>query len=383
MDPVPGCIVSGRPTGAMRGHRMGAWRWRFPIMAAMLGVVAGCCSIHGTRSSDFALPTIRSDWDSAGVGDLRTQFAPVFCRHLGTERGDCEDWLEAPLAGTTTARRAPVPVVGRRTLVVIPGIFGECVAPWVTPFSADHAELARLGYDVLVVPVEGRASSERNARIIQEALTGRREPITHAVVVAYSKGVTDFMAAATRPEAAAWLPDVSVLVSIAGTANGSPLASRGEALYASLLSRLPWKHCPPSDGGGVASITYREAMPMARDFAHSNPAIATYSVAAITAADRVNPVLAPFHRLLNGMDRRNDGQVLVEDAIVPGSQVLGVFRADHWSIALPFAESDAREVAALGHRNAFPRGALIRALLEFTAPVAGSAPGAQPGRDVE
>src|SRR5690606_27830511 len=239
--------------------------------------------------------------------------------------------------------------------------------------SADHAGLASLGYDVLVVPVEGRASSARNARIIQETLTGRPEPIRHAVVVAYSKGATDFMAAATRPEAAAWLPDVSVLVSVAGTANGSPLASRGEALYASLLSRLPWKHCPPSDGGGVASITYREAMPTARDFARSNPAIATYSVVAVTAADRVNPVLAPFHRLLNGMDRRNDGQVLLEDAIVPGSQVLGVFRADHWSIALPFAESDAREVAAFGYRNAFPRGALIRALLEFTAPVAGSA----------
>jgi hypothetical protein len=352
--------------GDLRQGRCAPW-----LVLATL--IAGCAATGGHRVGDFQHPTVRTDWKNAGIEDRRAEFQPLFCRLLSAESpGDCERWLAMPAAAgsgelPTAPPRARPP---RRNLIVIPGIFGECVSKWVTPFSADYVVLGRMGYDVTVVPVTGRGSSALNAGIIHEHLDRIPGGLHDAVVIAYSKGVTDFMLAATQPQAGAWLADVSVFVSVAGTANGSPIANHGEDLYRSLLADLPLAGCGPSDGGGVESITYRSSMPIARAFANLGlEDIQTYSVLAITDPASVNPVLAPFHKFLNRMDERNDGQVVMEDAIVPGSTVLGIFHADHWSIALPFSESDAWEVRALARKNEFPRGALIRALLEYTAPV--------------
>jgi hypothetical protein len=76
-------------------------------------------------------------------------------------------------------------------------------------------------------------------------------------------------------------------------------------------------------------------------------------------------MLQGFHDLLARLDRRNDGQVLAEDAIVPGSVFLGVFRADHWSIVLPFEDSGAPEMRPFAVNNRFPRRALVTAVLDF------------------
>jgi hypothetical protein len=59
-------------------------------------------------------------------------------------------------------------LISRLVLVIVPGIFGECVSRWVTPFSADKEYLEQMGYRVLVVPVTGRSSSVLNAGIIHD-----------------------------------------------------------------------------------------------------------------------------------------------------------------------------------------------------------------------
>src|SRR5690606_18504714 len=123
--------------------------------------------------------------------------------------------------------------------------------------------------------------------------------------------------------------------------------NRAGTLYSRLLARLPVPHCEPADGGGVDSLTYRHAIPIVDAFVASRPSFPTYTVAAVSDRRGVNPALAPFHSILTGLDTRNDGQVLLEDAILPGSVVLGVFKADHWAIALPFSESDAWQMYAL------------------------------------
>jgi hypothetical protein len=344
------------------------------VLATVLAtLVVGCGSAGGYRASEFPGPTVRTDWQAAGIEDRRAEFQRVFCRELSAagDTGDCGRWIAMPAASRSPDRPmiAPGDLPRRRTLVVIPGILGECVSRWVNPFSADYDALSRMGYDVVVVPVTGRGSAALNAGIIHERLAGVPGGLHDAVVVAYSKGVTDFMLASTQPQAAAWLPGVSVLVAVAGTVNGSPIANRGEGLYRSVLLNLPLEECGPSDGGGVESITYRNSMRVAQAFAARALPIRTYSIVAITDARTVNPVLAAFHKILDRLDERNDGQVVLEDAIVPGSSVLGIFHADHWAITLPFSESGAWQVRALARNNAFPRGALIRAILQYTAPV--------------
>lgn len=363
----------------------GAWGKRMDLRAALrvlsrITIVAGVltqagCTYPGIRVRDIPEPTVRTNWARAGIADQRKAFAEVFCRHLALEHppsaASCDHWLwgAAPVDAAERTDSGPV-LLATRSLIVIPGIFGECVAPWVTPFSNDYATLERLGYRVHVVDVTGRGSSRLNADIIHSTLSDPALSLDGAVVVAYSKGVTDFMLAASRPEALAWKNRLSAFISVAGTANGSPAANHGAALYASLLKRAPFSTCPKSDGGGVDSLTYAQARAAADYFAASQVPFATYSVVAVAHGRPVNPVLDGFYRLLSRIDERNDGQVIVEDAVVQGSTVLGVFRADHWSIALPFEDSRAPLMKPLAVNNHFPRGALIRAVLEFAAPLA-------------
>lgn len=336
------------------------------------------CGVRGIRVDDLPTPTIRSTWQQAGITDERPAFAEIFCRQLReyrTRYGVCDEWLWlAASAPQGRSRSGSAAVPATRTLIIAPGIFGECVAPWVTPYSGDYEALRAMGYRVKVLPLEGRASSARNAELIHKHLSEPQLKLEDAVVIAYSKGVSDFMLAASQPEAAAWRDKISAFVSVAGTAHGSPAANHATKLYRKLAARVPLKQCGQSDQGGVQSLTYGDARKVAEAFAAARPPFATYSIVAVAAGTPINPTLDGFHRWLSLIDERNDGQVLLEDAVIAGSTVLGVFRADHWSIALPFEDSPSPVMRPLGFNNRFPRGALVRSILEFVAPVSASAP---------
>jgi hypothetical protein len=344
----------------MRGFGCGA------VLLALFAALAGCAPL-GLHSGDFPQPTVRTTLERAGIADRQAEFAAAFCRNLaqlaGPESDDCARWLPAaaPLVAQRAAGRPAA--AARPTVVIIPGIFGECVSKQVTPFSQDYRFLEELGYKVQVVGVTGRGSSRQNAQIIHDFFSAPTSTFERAVVIAYSKGVTDFMVAATQPQAARWSGKVGAFVSIAGVVNGTPLASRGEPLYR-LLSAVRVKPCEPQDGGGVHSLAYASALPVAQAFALLAKPYPSFSIAAV-ADGPVNPMLQSFHALLAQVDRRNDGQVLVEDAIVPGSALLGVFRADHWSIVLPFVDSGAPEMLPFSINNRFPRRALVMAVLDF------------------
>lgn len=343
---------------------------------ALSALLAGCSATTGIGVKDVPYPTVRSSWAQAGITDARQPFSAVFCRHLqatpATAMQDCARWWWPIEAGATGVADRPLsdPLPATRDLVIIPGIFGECVAPWVTPFSHDHAALAALGYRVSVADVEGRASAARNADHLHTHLARLPED-ANAVIIAYSKGTTDVMLAASQPQAAAWRHKVSALIAVAGAVQGSPLADDGHTLYRD-LARFDLPTCDRSDAGGVSSLTHAEAMRVADAFAASRPPFPTYSVVAVAERGNVNSLLAGTHAWLSLIDARNDGQVLLEDAVIPGSTVLGVFRADHWSIALPFEDSPAPLMRPFRRNNHFPRGPLVRAMLEFTAPVAAS-----------
>lgn len=345
--------------------------WISSLLASFAGAVllalSGCSSV-AIRPGDFAEPTVRTELQAAGISDLRDAFARSFCRHYARYRKPddpaCAHWiLQADTPAQEPGAASLLPDNAVRTVVVIPGIFGECVSRWVTPYSADKSELEQLGYRVIVVNVSGRGSSAQNAARIHQFFA--QHPAERAIVIGYSKGTTDFMLAASQPQAQAWNGRIAAFVSVAGVVNGTPLASHGEGLYQALLARMPLALCQPEDGGGVASLSYLAASQTRKAFAARKHPYPVYSLAAIADRGAVNPFLQPSHALLAKLDGRNDGQVLLDDTIVPGSRFLGSFRADHWSIALPFEDSDASLMRAFSSNNRFPRRALIVSVLDF------------------
>ena len=224
-----------------------------------------------------------------------------------------------------------------------------------------------LGHLIHVLDLEGRSSSGRNGRAIHDWMQAQASALKGAIVIAYSKGATDFMhAAVLDADERRWIGRVDALVTVAGVVNGTPLASPWAEWLETLLEGIDVPTCGAGDGGGVDSQTYAQAT-AARDaylaIASRPP---TYAVAAVTDEAGVNPLLAPFHRQLREHDVRNDGQVLFEDAVLPGSHLLAIADADHWSIALPF-ETSSLAMRVLAGNNHFPRVALVMAILDFVA----------------
>jgi hypothetical protein len=262
------------------------------VLLALFAALAGCAPL-GLHSGDFPQPTVRTTLERAGIADRQAEFAAAFCRNLaqlaGPDSGDCARWLPAAPPLVTERAAARPAAAARPTVVIIPGIFGECVSERVTPFSQDHRYLEELGYKVQVVRVTGRGSSTQNAGIIHDFFFRSHVDLRAPVVIASSKGVTDFMVAATHPQAARWSGKVGAFVSIAGVVNGTPLASRGEPLYR-LLASIPVKHCEPQDGGGVRSLAYESALPVAQAFALLRKPHPSFSIAAV-ADGPVNPML--------------------------------------------------------------------------------------------
>ena len=304
--------------------------------------------------------------------DRREAFAGYFCRAL-REHGvaadvvkGCRGWLRLPDA----ADDAPVPVSDAsvpRPIVIIPGMFGECVAPWTTPFADAHALLRARGHRIHVLDLEGRSSSGRNGRAIHDWMQAQASALKGAIVIAYSKGATDFMhAAVLDADERRWIGRVDALVTVAGVVNGTPLASPWAEWLETLLEGIDVPTCGAGDGGGVDSQTYAQAT-AARDaylaIASRPP---TYAVAAVTDEAGVNPLLAQLAVKGRAHDVRNAGQVLFEDAVLPGSHLLAIADADHWSIALPF-ETSSLAMRVLAGNNHFPRVALVMAILDFVA----------------
>jgi hypothetical protein len=142
------------------------------------------------------------------------------------------------------------------------------------------------------------------------------------------------------------------------------LANQIDQSDAALLRRWPGARCTEGDGGAVDSL--RPATRQAWLAKNPPPAdVRTYSVVALPEPDNISAVLRSSHAKLGRIDERNDSQVLFFDQIIPGSTLLAFLNADHWSVAVPIARSHEFVGAALVDRNAYPREALVEAILRL------------------
>lgn len=324
----------------------------------------------------------------AGVRDERGTFAALFQRELdGAAKVPGGPWLHGP---TLTAAQAEARLTEidqrfnarRRTtaVLVVPGLLGDCIDDQAVPFgdgqvrgreaeaTEAYAPYADLGLaDLRMIPLSGRASSARNGALLAEALraAAAKPGVAQIVLVGYSKGVPDTLEALAALEATGSLPaQVAALVSVAGVVAGTPLADHYEGMYATLSPHVSPLNCAASEGGELASLTRRDRLRWLSE--HRPPdTLAYYSIAAYTDAEETNPILRTSHQLLAASDPRNDGQVTLGDAILPGSTLLATARADHWAVALPLERSNHLLIRALAGGQAFPREALFRATLKW------------------
>jgi hypothetical protein len=51
--------------------------------------------------------------------------------------------------------------------------------------------------------------------------------------------------------------------------------------------------------------------------------------------------------------------------VVPGGTLLGYLNADHWALAVPFGRTHSTLASLLVTHNAYPREALVEAILRF------------------
>ncbi len=292
----------------------------------------------------------------------------------------CSESLLDLAEPTSVHTRRPIPLgpPNLMKVVIVTGIFGECISDHLLPFSDGlyyegyrpetdgYSYLRRLGYDDLeVIVTPGRSSTDANGQFVYEKLKAMSKATSRdIIVVAYSKGVTDTLhALALFSEVPR---NLRALVSVAGVVAGTPIADKLAGTYEALLKEVPYRDCPPGDGNGVRSLSRKEQFAWLSR--HRLPeSVRYYSLAASVPPERTASALKPFHAVLSQIDPRNDGQVLIQDAVIPGSTLLGYLNGDHWAVATAFNRSGHPFWRRLVGHNAFPREVLIESILRYVA----------------
>ena len=317
----------------------------------------------------------------AGVHDKRGRFREIYCAVLGAREREvpdyrpCEDALSR--IGTEPAGTGrPVdlgPSKRRLIAAVVPGIGYECFAQWLQPPGTAAAHVRRFGYDLTLLKVDALSSSVYNARQIRDAIMNMQAEAgpSRLVLIGYSKGAPDIL------EAVAAYPEirrhVAAVVSAAGAIGGSALANDAEHYQADLLRHFPGATCTSGDGGGVNSL--RPAT--RRAWLANNPLppdVRYYSLVTFPRPERISSILTSSYDKLARIDARNDSQMLFYDQVIPGSTLVGYIDADHWALAVPIARTHATIGSLFVTQNAYPREALLEALLRFVEEDLATAP---------
>ncbi len=298
---------------------------------------------------------------SSGL-DRSQMFSRLFCSVLAAqpdakEWGDCAQYIEKSDAGQ--AELSPIPTQYR--ILIVPGVMNSCAES--TPAYQEGQQYLREKYgltvDLLAVPNE---SAESNAWTIADWLQQQRftDP-RKFIVFGYSKGAPDLHTMlALEPDAA---EHVAAFVSVAGAIGGSPIADVMPAIADRWMNQMQFGTCRGSMAEAFKSLKREVRQAFNRQY--PTPRVPSYSLAAVADEGRVSRMLKQTWQLMSSYDRRQDGQLTIADATVPGSLFLGSVLADHFAVALPLANAPEEAIRSMVDRNRYPRTALLEAMVRF------------------
>jgi dienelactone hydrolase len=317
-------------------------------------------------------PLVLVPAEQAGVTDKRARFREIYCAVLEARKQNlpdhraCDDALTR--VGVEPAATGEAVELGpsQRRLVagLVPGVGWECFSDWLQLSGSASAHVRQFGYELRLIEVDGLSGTEHNAGEIREAVlamqlngAGRR-----LVLIGYSKGAPDILEAVVRyPEIR---DKVAAVVSVAGSVGGSPLANDATQSQLDLLRHWPGSRCEIGDEGAVESLrpavrqTWLAQNPLPRDFPY-------YSLVTYPHPERISAVLRGSYDKLSRVDARNDSQVVFYDQVIPGATLAAYLNADHWAVAVPVNRSHSFIAATFATQNAYPREALLEAILRF------------------
>jgi hypothetical protein len=317
-------------------------------------------------------PLVLAPAARAGVEDARARFREVYCAVLEARAGElpdhrpCEEALTRVGAEPAGTGRPVDLGPSKRGLVAlgVPGIGYECFEKWLQSPATAMKHVRQFGYDAMWLKVDALSSSGNNARQIRDAVMAMpREPgPPRVVLIGYSKGAPDILETIVAyPEIRS---RIAAVVSAAGAVGGSALANDAEQYQADLLRHFPGAACGSGDGGGVASL--RPATRQAWLSQNALPReVRYYSLVTFPRPERISSILTSSYDKLARIDARNDSQVIFYDQVVPGSVLVGYVNADHWALAVPINRAHSTVASLFVTQNAYPREALLEALLRF------------------
>lgn len=353
----------------MYGHLL------FPLVFLLLGslVLNGCATRPPPLITDKPQPQILLPTSLAGIEDHRAAFRRLFCTinagmaDTDPEYRPCDEALSLfageslPPPDDSVSAAATRP--GLRIAVVL-GLGWDCLHSLLEPRYLPLQHLKNAGYEVTEIHVDGLSGSSRNAREIRDALLTEKAAGTgrNLVLVGYSKGAVDILeAVGTYPEVA---KRTAAMISIAGSIGGSPLADGLPSWSLQLLRSMPGATCDAGDGNALDSLRPQVRQQWLAE--HPLPdQVRFYSLVTAPEPGQVSLIMRPGQKQLGQADPRNDGNLLPQDQVIPGSALLGYVNADHWAVALPVARSNPTLGKTLVDHNEFPRDALWEAVIHY------------------
>ncbi len=344
-------------------------------IALLTGLLVACAGTAPEQPPvEQTIAEVQTYIASEDVTDGRGRFREIFCAVLeahGRELPDyrpCEEALRRT-GPEMSATGAPVSLDQSQAdflVLVVPGLGWNCFEDWLDLSNSAPNHVAKFGYDVSFVPVDGLSSTASNARIIRDYVAALPEADASRplVLIGYSKGAPDILEAVTTyPE----LGDrVAAVVSVSGAIYGSPLADDSTQAQANMLTLVPGSKCEEEDGDNAAVVSLRPSVREQWLANHTLPDhVKYYSVVTFPEPERVSWALQKSYVLLGQSDPRNDTQVIIFDQMIPQSTVIAAANADHWAIAVPVARSHPLAGKSLVNHNDYPREAFLEALLRY------------------
>lgn len=301
----------------------------------------------------------------AAPPDLSAKFASTFCSVLQGENpdggswGSCASYLhsspDAAALQPAALSSALPPLDTSLRVLVVPGVLSSCQQK-NEAFALGQSHLREkhgMTVDFLQTPNE---SSESNGRLIADYLhNAARADSRKFILVSYSKGSPDVQEALAADPSLRSL--VAGHVTISGAVGGSPIAETMPAVAERYASALKLGTCQGNLAEAFKSLRQDVRRRFLRD--HPDPLVPSFSLVAVSDATSTSKMLLQSWRLLTAIDPHTDGQLLQDDAVIPGSSSFGVLRADHLAVALDYGS-----VASSGNAddaNRYPRAALFEA----------------------